>query len=305
MKKYKYRKLKKILVAVVGVLAIVMILGFISNLISKREEKEIHPTFEVGGLDANGKYVKCDDKLFTPDAIEYNELSIKLDFQAKIKYQLYFYDVEDKLIEKTDIIENTYVDNSKYYAKRVRILLIPEWNEEVKEEDRKVTLFNKNDFINDLTICSVKSDEEFEKFTLRINTGYLYTYECLKGMTWEEFLDYSHYVKGFYSMCIYLKDDQIVTQGAQFFVAESNDVIEDKLYYFDSPDYISFYVNSVAFECPDGMTFSEFFEYHVKNNGSQLNFHVSDGKVLTTDGKFICYDGIIESGKSYNVQSSN
>ena len=301
----KEEKLRKAIMLIVALFPFTLVIGLLANLVVNKKENVIHPTFEVGGLDADGKYVRTDDTLFTPDAIEYNDLNIKLDIKSNVKYQLYFYNENDKLIEKTDVLTKGFEDNSKYGPKRVRILIIPEWDENVKEKDRKVSFFDKGKYIDDLTICASVTDEEFETFTLRINSGNLFTYECIKGMTWEEFFEYNEYINGsdHFSCIVYVdSDNNVGTQGSQIVIAKATDVIEDKLYYdeTDNLSEISFQINMAGErtyqDCIDGMTWEEW----VNSSFNTENYIVENGKVVHGT-----YHQIVDDANGNDVNSTD
>lgn len=189
MKNKTKRTLKKVLTVVLAVLTLGAVASLITSLVA-REENEIHPTFEIGGLDTNGEYEECKDKLFTPDVIEYNEFSVALDFQTDMKYQLYFYDENDEFVSKSEVLDNKYVETTDE-TKYVRILLLPTWEDDVKEEDRKLSLLDKTRLVKKVTICAkVNEVEEVEmiEFSIYI-TGSEQTFKAEKGMTWAEFVD--------------------------------------------------------------------------------------------------------------------
>ena len=222
------RNIKRALLVIVGLLTLGALTSFVTNLVTK-EENEIHPTFEVGGLDANGKYVESKDTLFTPDAIEYNEFSIKLDFDSDMKYQLYFYDENDEFVSKTEVLDSKYVDTTSS-AKYVRVLLQPTWDKDVKEEDRKINVLEKVKLLNQVTICAKANEDDAEvemiSFTIECNSP-LITYQCEKGMTWVDFIasDYSILEADVNSFSV--GDDGKVLYNGAAIALSSSDVIED------------------------------------------------------------------------------
>ena len=237
----KKEKIKKVIMLIVALFPFTLVIGLLANLVTNREENVIHPTFEVGGLDTNGKYVECEDTLFTPDAIKFNEFSIKLDFKSDMKYQLYFYDVDDELLFKTEM-RDRYYEYITEKAKYVRVLLEPTWDKDVKEEDKKINVLEKVKLVNQVTICA-KANEESEDFDM-INftiyhhlTNETFSLKCEDGMTWEDFInsEYNYYTNGAgYNQDLLLLSDSevnLITGPSAILTVNSNELICDGVTY--------------------------------------------------------------------------
>lgn len=144
-------------------LACITIIGAIvglSALFRKAEEttKEINPSYNIGALDlATGKYVESDGAIYTKDGFECQGLTTTLDFDAIIKYQLYFYDEYDEFIHTTGTMDGVFYSTGvPVYAKYVRVVIIP-------NEDENINWFEKFDYAKQLTI-KVNKEQNFKSF---------------------------------------------------------------------------------------------------------------------------------------------
>ena len=77
---------KEILSIGLGILLTVGAVIGISALTSKSEEttKEINPTYAIGGLTEDGKYLETEESIYTKDAFECQGLDIDLDFKSNV-----------------------------------------------------------------------------------------------------------------------------------------------------------------------------------------------------------------------------
>ena len=135
------RKIKNILTKILtAVLAVGVVAGTAAGAkalydYSKEELKVIHPTFNVGGLDSDGEYIKDDTKLYSNE-FKCQGLDIKLDFDSDIKYQIFFYESDGDFIESTEVLEEDYNEESSIFATHARVMIIPKWTNVEATEDK-------------------------------------------------------------------------------------------------------------------------------------------------------------------------
>ena len=147
------------IIALASVLLVGAIAG-ISALFRKAEEttKTINPTYSVGALDhSTGKYVETKSAIYTKDGFECQGLTTSLEFDATIKYQLYFYSEYDEFIHTTGTMSGVfYSTDVPIYAKYARIVIIP-------NEDENINWFEKIDYSNQLNV-TVNKSQNFKTF---------------------------------------------------------------------------------------------------------------------------------------------
>lgn len=149
-------------------IALVCVLGFgaifgLSALSKKLKEdtKIITPTFEVGGLDnVTGKYVETDGSIYTKESFECQGLTIKLDFDSQVKYQVFYYDELDEYIgectaEYDESVELVVPEG----AKLARVKVTPVWGSDVKANDRVVEWYEVLKYSTQLEISVFKDQE--------------------------------------------------------------------------------------------------------------------------------------------------
>ena len=198
---------KTLKVVLLGLLTL-GIAGAVYSAITNRVENEIHPKFEVGALDTEtGEYVKDEQKLYTPDLIEYNNLEVSLAFDNNVNYQVFFYDEDGEFVSASDVQTKKFKDESDE-LKYARIVITPIIEDDAETEDVneteefKVTLLNKRSYVKQLTITA-SVNESIEKnilsAVLKIHgLGFsvcTLNVQYEEGMTWEEWVN-SEYSKG-------------------------------------------------------------------------------------------------------------
>ena len=201
-KNKKQRKVRKTIRLVLLGLLTLGIAGVIYSAVTNRVENEIYPKFQIGALDSEtGDYVKDEQKLYTPDLIEYNNLEITLEFNNNVNYQVFFYDEDSEFVNASEVQTKKFKDESEE-TKYARIVITPIIEDDVETEDVneveefKITLLNKRSFVKQLTIVAsvndVDSNEEVLVKTLTIKgngptSSLSISYE--DGMTWREWYE--------------------------------------------------------------------------------------------------------------------
>ena len=182
------RKTKNILTkTLTAVLAVGVVAGTAAGAkaiydYSKEELKVIHPKFEVGGLNAEGKYVEQDNTLYTKEAFKCDDLSIKLDFDNDINYQIFYYDENDDFVRSTEVLDDDFeIKGTDLYSPYARIMVIPQWTDVEATEDKTleelqvVNWKNISTFVSQLEIKVNKNDINLKEIrTDFINSGVEY-----------------------------------------------------------------------------------------------------------------------------------
>ena len=313
--------IKKVLLVIVGLLTLGAIASLFTNL-ATREENEIHPTFVLGGLDANGKYVESKDTLFTPDAIEYNELSIELDFKSDMKYKLYFYDENDAFVSTSDLTDAKYEETTTS-LKYVRVVLKPTFDKDVKAEDRKITALQKIKLVNQVTICAkVNETEEVEMITFSVTSvnGEIYNFTSENGLSFGDlpFENEKYYSVDSNDVYLYIDSSDIVyihTSIGDSSIALNSMIIENnKTYTHYEPivETIIFYVVfsddvTSTYTAIPGMTWEEWVN-STYYKGIPLAYNVELGIVHyhgDTNRVLANFSDVIEDGKTYTFVSNS
>lgn len=162
-------KTKKVVKVVGMILAAVLTLGAVVAIASKCDSdktKELGTfDYKIGRLsDIDGKAIK-DDKsgLLSKDIYDLDGLTVELEKDAEVKYQLNFYDADKEWLSVSTYEEDFDGDQIESLktigAEYVRIEIIP-----LDDEDGKVGIFEKRSYVEQLTVTvSTEEDEENEK----------------------------------------------------------------------------------------------------------------------------------------------
>ena len=124
--KYKTKSIiKKVALVLAGVVAVSAVGVGVAKLVEfmRDDLKTISPSFDVGGLGTDGKYVNDESTLYTKEAFQCDGLQIKLDFDNEIDYQIFFYDDLDNFIESTEVLSAAYSET--VHDGYARIVIIP------------------------------------------------------------------------------------------------------------------------------------------------------------------------------------
>ncbi len=142
-----------------GVLAGVVLIGAVfgvTALFRKAEEetqKEISPTWAIGGLTEQGAYLETKESIYTKDAFECYGLNIKMDFDNNISYRIFFYDYNDEFVGLTEKLTTNYSEDIDILVKSARIVITP-------NEDSKISWYEKIGYAKQLTISVDKNQSD-------------------------------------------------------------------------------------------------------------------------------------------------
>lgn len=152
-------------------LAVVLTVGLVAGIVALTGKKAdegkviVKLDYEIGTINETGKYVESEKSIYS-DAFECKGLKITLDFDNSIKYRIHFYDESNVHISTTAYLESGFpttaltVPDTAFYA---RIEITPEWDSDVKAENRVVKWYNVNKYANQLTVQVDAEDAEVEE----------------------------------------------------------------------------------------------------------------------------------------------
>ena len=161
--KFKTRKtisnvISILLVCLLGVGAVFGVSALSNKL--KEDTKVIHPAFSVGGINAEGKGDKeLNGSIYTKESFACKGLEVKLDFDANVKYQIFYYDELDNYISNSSIYDASSTISVPKDAVNARIVVIPVWDDDVKTEDRVCHWYNVLKYSSQLEISVLKEQE--------------------------------------------------------------------------------------------------------------------------------------------------
>ena len=131
-----------------GVLGLGAVMG-VGALLNNQEEvttKNINPTYAVGGLTEDGKYLETKESIYTKDAFACQGLDIDLAFNNNVSYRVFFYDADNNFISATENLTENYDENTTPIASTyARIVITP-------HDDDKVSWYEVNGYSKQLEI---------------------------------------------------------------------------------------------------------------------------------------------------------
>lgn len=156
--KFKTKSIiKKVALVLAGITAVTAMVFATKAIYDRLKDdlKTITPTFEVGNLGSDGKFVDDKSTLYTKSAFEAEGLQIKLDFDNQINYQIFYYDDLDNFIESTAVLSSAYSD--PVHDGYARIVIMP-----TDDEDEKISLVERVTYPGQMTIqVNKKQDVQY------------------------------------------------------------------------------------------------------------------------------------------------
>ncbi|MDE6441422.1 MAG: hypothetical protein K2L12_01550 [Clostridia bacterium] len=144
--------IKKVALALAGVAAITAV-GFGVKAIvdyTKNDLKKITLSYDVGNLGADGKYVANESTLYTKESFPCDGLQVKLDFDNKINYQIFYYDDLDNFVSSTPVMDSAF--EGRVWGTNARIVIIP-----TDDEDDKISFTEKFSYPKQMTVKVAKN----------------------------------------------------------------------------------------------------------------------------------------------------
>lgn len=155
--------IKKVALILAGITAVTAA-GFGVKAIvdyTKDDLKTITPTFEVGNLGSDGKYVADESTLYTKEAFGCYGLQVKPDFDAMVEYQIYYYDILDNYVSSSSVLDNGYSAEAPINGAYARLVIIPK-----DDEDGKISLLEKVQYPSQLTVKVKKNQDINNRFNV-------------------------------------------------------------------------------------------------------------------------------------------
>lgn len=150
--------IKKVALVLAGITAVTAV-GFGAKAIYERAKddlKTITPTFEVGNLGADGKFVDDKSTLYTKEAFGCYGLQVKPDFDSTVDYQFFYYDILDNFVSSSAVLSNGFSEEAPMNGAYARMVIIPR-----NDEDGKISLLERVQYPSQLTI-KVKKEQDIE-----------------------------------------------------------------------------------------------------------------------------------------------
>jgi hypothetical protein len=153
--------LKKVALGLAGVTALTAVGFGVKALVdyTKSDLKTITPTFEVGNLGSDGKYVNDDSTLYTKEEFACYGLQVKPDFDSTVNYQVFFYDLSDNFVSSTDMLSEGFLNDIPLDGVYARIVIEPQ-----DDEDGKISWSEKYTYPNQLTFKVNKNQDVATRF---------------------------------------------------------------------------------------------------------------------------------------------
>ena len=129
-------KKSKIALIIVGILVLIMAVGLCVRMGSSQTYTKLSATdYEVGALDNTGAFTKNAGSFVSKDFYDVNGLSVKVDEDADLSYQLYFYDAEENFISATNNFGVTYNGVIPENAELFKIVINPTNDDDISTFD--------------------------------------------------------------------------------------------------------------------------------------------------------------------------
>ena len=108
--------------------------------------------FEIGGIDAQGKYEENEQALYTKEMFECQGLKVELDFDVNTSYQIFYYNYSGDFISSSDVLTKSFNGELPERTVYARIMITPEIPEDKTTEDFKINFFTKHSYLKGITI---------------------------------------------------------------------------------------------------------------------------------------------------------
>ncbi len=134
------------------VLAIILAFGLIATLFVKLDRQTTTTTiggeaYSIGTLDDTGEPTETNTAIYMRKAITTDGLKCELAEDAKIKYELFFYDKDGEFVSSTGDLTADWAGEIPVGAESVKVMITP-----TADEDGKVSLVEVLGYANQLTV---------------------------------------------------------------------------------------------------------------------------------------------------------
>lgn len=149
---YRHKKsdmVKWVLTLLVGLALIAAVVALFVKLDRQTSTTTIGgEAYSVGTIDAEtGEYVEGDTAIYLRKAITTDGLKCELADDAKIKYQLFFYNADDEFISASEELTSDWNGEVPEGAESVKVMITP-----TEDEDGKVSLVEVLGYADQLTV---------------------------------------------------------------------------------------------------------------------------------------------------------
>ncbi len=151
---YKLRKVFKTISLVLLGLSVIGGIAALTTHLIKKDSVAVHPTFEVGGLNAQGRYEGVKGSLYTKEPFACEGLRATLDFDSQITYQIFYYDILDNFISTSEILSIGYSGVAPLNGAYARVVITP-----INDDDKKISFSEKLKYSKQLNL-KVSKDAE-------------------------------------------------------------------------------------------------------------------------------------------------
>lgn len=141
-------------------LSCIMLVGAVVGICSMFREKEeettkvVNPTYAVGGLTEDGRFLETEKSIYTKDAFDCLGLNIDLAFKNDISYRIFFYDEEEDFVSSTDKLIADFEEEIPFDATQCRIVITP-------NDNTKISWYEKSGYAEQLTIkVAIEQEKE-------------------------------------------------------------------------------------------------------------------------------------------------
>ena len=147
------QRVQKVAVIVAVVLAVILIAGLFTTIFVKLDRQTTTTmiggeAYSIGTIDdESGEYVEGDTAIYLRKGITTNGLKCELIPDAKIKYQLFFYDADGEYLEASEELTADWDGSVPEGAESVKIMITP-----TEDEDGKVSLVEVLGYADQLTV---------------------------------------------------------------------------------------------------------------------------------------------------------
>ena len=156
------KKTKRIL-SIVLIVAAVLLVAAVFTIGRNRADEGydlVKVEFERGALDTVGEHTETKGSIYTKEAFECgSEVRVKLDFDSNVTYKFFFYDEDEGFIESSNEFEKTTTVSVPDGAVYCRLVVTPEWDDDVDKDDQIVRAWQVNKYAKQLTVMVAPVEE--------------------------------------------------------------------------------------------------------------------------------------------------
>lgn len=134
------------------ILAIILAFGLIATLFVKLDRQTTTTTiggeaYSIGTLDETGEPTETNTSIYMRKAVTTDGLKCELDADAKIKYELFFYDKDGAFVSSTGDLTADWAGEIPVGAESVKVMITP-----TADEDGKVSIVEVFGYADQLTV---------------------------------------------------------------------------------------------------------------------------------------------------------